>query len=281
MCEFCHKHGEGRKWYLEAKNYSEDLLSDARRRKFIKGFFGEAGDFSDPTPQLEKMTKLPGFVRRVVTWNVNRKMKKIHYGQVLPLEDVEEVFGFVNSITRLSCICRKMTTGREQRYCYGISMAPQDGEFGKLLKEVNPSLLAGIEAGGVERLGKEEAIAAFREHEKDGLCHTVWTFVAPFIGGICNCDRSDCLAMRSTVTYGLPVMFRAEYVADSDLDLCSGCRACMRVCQFGAIGYSAGRRKAVIDPRRCYGCGICRTVCAKEAIALKPRISVAAAAGLW
>ena len=33
-----------------------------------------------------------------------------------------------------------------------------------------------------------------REHEKEGLCHTVWTFQTPFIGGICNCDRADCLA---------------------------------------------------------------------------------------
>ncbi len=31
MCEFCHKHGEGKKWYLQAANYSEDLLSDVRR----------------------------------------------------------------------------------------------------------------------------------------------------------------------------------------------------------------------------------------------------------
>ena len=32
MCEFCLKHGEGEKWYLQAKNYSEDLMSDLRPR---------------------------------------------------------------------------------------------------------------------------------------------------------------------------------------------------------------------------------------------------------
>ena len=26
MCEFCHKHGEGKKWYLQAQNYAEDRL---------------------------------------------------------------------------------------------------------------------------------------------------------------------------------------------------------------------------------------------------------------
>jgi hypothetical protein len=36
MCEFCHKHREGKKWYLEAENYSDDLLSDLKRL-FIEG----------------------------------------------------------------------------------------------------------------------------------------------------------------------------------------------------------------------------------------------------
>ncbi len=35
MCDFCHKHGEGPKWYLEANNYAEDLLSDLKRRDII------------------------------------------------------------------------------------------------------------------------------------------------------------------------------------------------------------------------------------------------------
>ena len=41
MCEFCTKHGEGEKWYLQAKNYSDDLLSDVRRRRFIEEFVSE------------------------------------------------------------------------------------------------------------------------------------------------------------------------------------------------------------------------------------------------
>jgi ferredoxin len=98
-------------------------------------------------------------------------------------------------------------------------------------------------------LSKEEALAAFREHEREGLCHTVWTFVAPFIGGICNCDRSDCMAMKATVTHQFPVMFRAEYVAAVSPGLCNGCRQCMRVCQFGAIGYSAANESGD-RPRR-------------------------------
>jgi hypothetical protein len=41
MCEFCIKHGEGKKWYLNANNYSADLLSDSSRMKFIEEFYHE------------------------------------------------------------------------------------------------------------------------------------------------------------------------------------------------------------------------------------------------
>ena len=28
MCEFCTEHGEGKKWYLEMKNYADELLHE-------------------------------------------------------------------------------------------------------------------------------------------------------------------------------------------------------------------------------------------------------------
>jgi len=83
------------------------------------------------------------------------------------------------------------------------------------------------------------------------------------------------------VTHDIPCMYRAEYVAKTNPDNCSGCRQCMRVCQFGAISYSAGGKKVMIDPRRCYGCGICRAACEKDAIHLEDRSKVPAVANLW
>ena len=32
MCKYCHEHGEGKKWYLQSKNYAQDLESDLKRR---------------------------------------------------------------------------------------------------------------------------------------------------------------------------------------------------------------------------------------------------------
>lgn len=282
MCEFCHKHGEGEKWYLQAQLYSEDLLSDLNRRNFIRDFFLHPEHLTEKEGKLEGLKRLPSFVKAVITPFLVGRQKKVHYGQVVPIEDLERIFDFVNSVIRLPCICRQVTVGTEQRYCYGISMVPtEQSQFAQILREIDASYLTGPDTKGLEVLSKEEAVTSIRELEKKGICHTVWTFTTPFIGGVCNCDRSDCMAMRATVTMSFPVMFRAEYVAEINSELCNGCRQCMRVCQFGAMGYGIAHEKVIIDPRRCYGCGICRASCTKSAIVLKDRSSVPLAARLW
>lgn len=281
MCEFCVKHGEGKKWYLQAANYSEDLLSDIRRQNMIKGFAADTESTAKIVENMRKFTNSPKLIQWLIRRIVPAKMKKKHYGQIVPIEEIEKIFGFVNSIVRVACFCRHVTLGKEKRYCYGISMGPNGGKFGELMRECDSSFLSGPDSVGLETLDKDQALAAFREHEKEGLCHSVWTFQTPFIGGICNCDRTDCLAMRSTVTHNIPVMFRAEFIAATNAEKCNGCRQCMRVCQFGAISYSVANAKTNIDLTKCYGCGICRSVCPKYAISLEPRADVPEAAKLW
>ena len=281
MCEFCLKHGEGKKWYLQAKNYSDDLLSDIHRRKLIEKFFSNPEAFGRDAQRIGHLEKAPSFIRAIISRIITRKMKNDHFGQVVPIEEIEQIFGFVNTIVRVACFCRHVTLGEEKRYCYGISLAANGGKLGEILDGLDDSFISGPDRAGLETLSKDEAISAFRSHELDGICHTVWTFQTPFIGVVCNCDRSDCLTMRATVSHKVPVMFRAEYVADVNPDECTGCRECMRVCQFDAIIHSASNKKAVIDQRLCYGCGVCRSVCKKNAIRLQDRTKIPIAADLW
>jgi len=279
MCEFCVKHGEGKKWYLEAKNYGEDLWHDLKRRRMVADFFNNfQEDMSHRMKQLDILPRAPKLVGGLVKDLITRQYKKRHFGQVVPLEDVERIFQVVNSVVRVPCVCRRLTTGREDRFCFGVSVGSQEGLIGEV---VDPSYWEGPDGKGLERLDKPAALEMMQDFEKDGLFHSIWTFVTPFIGGICNCDRSDCLAMRTTISSGVKVMFKAEYVADVDWDKCSGCRSCMRVCQFGAIGYSAGAKKAKVDMHYCYGCGICRSVCKNDAITLQERAAVPAVANDW
>ncbi len=281
MCEFCHKHGEGKKWYLQAENYSEDLLSDLRRRKFIKDFFEYPENHEKKVASIDDLDKLPSFVRNVVKPTIINREKKTHFGQVIPIEDIEKIIEFVNSVVRLPCICRKVSVGEEKRYCYGISMVPsEESEMGQIVRSIGADYLTGPDTLGLEDVPKEVALQQFKEMEKKGLFHSAWTFITPFIGGLCNCDR-DCLAMKSTKYKSFPVMFRAEYVAEVNPDLCNGCQSCISVCQFGAIRYSMANEKVDVDPLECYGCGVCRSNCAENAIYLNDRNKIPTVANLW
>lgn len=204
-------------------------------------------------------------VRPILTQN----QKADHYGQVVPMEDVEKIFDLVEGAVRLPCVCRRVTTGNmNARYCYGLTLDKQ------LMEALDDSF-------SLELLTKEEALDAIRKLDKEGLVHSVWTFKTPFIGGLCNCDQ-DCMAYRIThARADYPVMFRAEWVAEVSTDKCNGCRQCMRRCQYGAIRYSSNNKKVVIDPTACYGCGVCRPICQLKAISLLPRASVVNAAEIW
>ncbi len=282
MCEFCTKHGEGKKWYLQAANYSDHLLSDLKRRQFIIDFLGHPERLSNNVNKLKDLDRAPSFVKRLARSAVTRRQKRNHFGQVLPLEDVELIFDFVGSIVRLPCICRHSLRGSEHRCCYAVTSLPAaQSNFASLMKEVSADYLNGPDSAGLEELSKEEALRSMEDHEQDGLCHTVWTFITPFTGAICNCDRTGCMGLLATVNYDMPVLFRAEYVAVTDPDRCNGCRECLKLCQFRAIAYNPIQEKAEIDPRQCYGCGICRRHCASDAITLVDRSKVTVAAGLW
>jgi NAD-dependent dihydropyrimidine dehydrogenase PreA subunit len=268
MCEFCTQHGEGKKWYLTMENYSIELLNQNDRRKYAAEFLNGFHTRVPPSlHQLDKIRKTP--VMKLAKPILTHVQKQDHYGQVVPIEDVERIFEMVKGAVRLPCVCRRVTTGNmNARYCYGLTM--DQG----LMDALDDSF-------SLELLTKEEALGSIRKLDHEGLVHSVWTFKTPFIGGLCNCDQ-DCMAYRMThVRRDYPVMFRAEWVAEVATDACNGCRLCMRQCQYGAIRYSSNNRKVSIDPTACYGCGVCRAMCNKNAIRLAPRENIKDAAQVW
>lgn len=268
MCEFCVKHGDGKKWYLTMKNYSQELLHREDRIEYMSYF---ANTFEERVPrkldQIEKLSRLP--FRNIVKPFLTRIQKRDHFGQIVPLEDIEQILAQVDGIMRLSCPCRRVTTGQKNaRYCYVLTADPQ------LAAEIDDSY-------SLEVITSIEAIESIRALDDEGLIHSVWTFKTPYIGALCNCDQ-DCIAYRTSYSRGYyQIMFRGEYVALVDFDACNGCRNCMRQCHFGAIRYSAVNKKVEIDVRQCFGCGVCRASCHKDAIKLHARSSYPVAAKIW
>ena len=194
-----------------------------------------------------------------------------HFGQVIPIEDVEKVIDLADSITRIPCGCRFLTTGKTNaRYCFGLGIS----KWGSLKGVPDAS-------SSLEVLDKQEARRIIREYDQEGLIHSVWTSITPYLMGLCNCDH-DCLAYKMYIEQrGLPSFFRAEYVCRVDPELCSGCKDCIKQCQFGAQFYSSALGKVYIDPTRCFGCGVCRAACPTDGIQLVPREEDPQAAGVW
>lgn len=271
MCEFCISHGEGKKWYELMSNYSRELLARDGRQEFIKNLFPVLRRNGVYVEKLGAMRKSMPLVYRFIRMMTTRRMKREHFGQVVPVEDAEMVIDMAHSVTRLSCVCREATEGvSNARYCFALGFDPE-GIFGDY-----PDL-----KNSLETIAPGEAKRLLREFDREGLIHSIWTFKTPFIGGLCNCDR-DCLAYRYQVSTGLiQVMFRAEYVAEIEPLLCRGCRNCQKVCQFGALEYSALNRKIAVNARLCYGCGVCRAACEQGAISLRDRKGMPEVAELW
>jgi len=281
MCQFCHQHGDGKKWYLKAENYSQELLDNLERRQFILDFLRMYGveEGSKYEKAFQKALEAPAWMRQIIYWLRERRHRRDHFGQVVPLEDLAQVLDLASSIVRLPCLCRKVNKGRiDAEYCFGLGLDPEKllGLKDRVLETFNP----GPEDAHFDRLSKAEALDLHRDFEKQGLIHTIWTLKTPFIGSLCNCDRADCLAMLS-YRYNFHAFFRGEYVAEVSPEDCIGCRACHSLCQFGAIGFSVMDQKTFIDPIRCYGCGICRPACEMAAIHLTPRNEHPLAHNLW
>ncbi len=268
MCEFCTQHGEGKKWYLNMENYSKELIEQEGRRAYMTEFLNT---FEQRTPgemaQVEALSHTP--IARPLDWYLTRTQKKNHFGQVVPIEDVEQIFKLAEGVIRLPCVCRKVTTGQKNaRYCYGLTLDQ------RLHDSLDNSF-------SLEILAPQQALEAVRKLDKEGLVHSVWTFKTPYIGGLCNCDQ-DCMAYR--VTYErryFQNMFRGEQVARVNLEACNGCKVCIRQCQFGAMRFSAANKKVMVDARACYGCGVCRTACNRDAIGLFARAEDPVAARIW
>ena len=175
---------------------------------------------------------------------------------ILPYDDVRALFVQANSFIARDCICRKEQDILGERKCDSprencLSFSPVEGAFGQ------------------DGISRDEALAILDETEQVGLVHTVSNSIAD-VSYVCNCCGCCCAILRGITEWGVEnSVARANYYAETDLDLCVGCGTCEDRCQVGAV--SVVDDVAVVDRSRCIGCGLCVTGCPNEAMHLHLR----------
>lgn len=271
MCEFCASHGEGKKWYENIRNYTEEVFHQVNSEEHFKDYLSNFRHSLEVDIQTAYRWKrrLPRLYHFFVYPLVTRHLKKTHFGQIIPIEDAKNLLSNFSSIVRLPCVCRRVTISQEKRFCLGIGM------------DLTPTFRELPDFRDFDTLTVKEAQDYLNHLDLEGNTHSVWTFNTPFIAAICNCDR-DCMAYRFQMKMEIgKVMWKGEYVAAIDPFLCDGCRECMKRCYFGGIRYDRKNDKCSVNLMNCYGCGICRTVCKNNAVTLLDRNTVPEVAHVW
>jgi ferredoxin len=268
MCEFCVQHGDGQKWYLAAENYAFDLTRDLERREFMIDFVrGFDTRMKRNVRLLDAVARAPRPAQDAFKSVARKNQLRDHFGQPVPIEECERILDFATSVVQLPCVCRHFAGMPEEGYCLAVTVTPIDD----VLNEAFSDYLAGPDVSALQRLSRAEAVAVLERAEHEGLMHSVWTFKTPFIAAICNRNlASGCMAMKTTLQWNHPSMWRGEYVASIKTGACSGCGACVERCPFSAVTLGTSG-VAEIDERACFGCGICRSACGMRAIRLIDR----------
>jgi Pyruvate/2-oxoacid:ferredoxin oxidoreductase delta subunit/predicted transcriptional regulator len=192
---------------------------------------------------------LPQAVMRVVPINVSVEPNS----QVLVSDDVGKLIDGARNIAVTRCSCRVV-----------------DGACGKPLDvciQLDRAADYALDRGTGRQLSHAEARRVLEMCEAEGLVHVAENKQG--VGHvICNCCR-DCCINWPSVEKGVgkfvsPSRFRAVIHADE----CTGCELCIERCFFGAMSMVDGGGLVAVDEKKCMGCGVCRPVCAVDAISM-------------
>ena len=80
--------------------------------------------------------------------------------------------------------------------------------------------------------------------------------------------QAKAAASRASTVLARDFITAGGVAASVQADMCSGCRACMKCCPFGAIDYLEQEARCEVNQALCKGCGTCAAACPSEAISL-------------
>lgn len=192
---------------------------------------------------------LPAPAARVIPVNESVSSE----AQVMPFDDIGELVNSARRIAVVNCTCRVV-----------------EGDCGLPLEnciQLNKAADYTVERGTGREITQEETLAILEEARRVGLVHVVDNRRA---NGhiICNCCRDCCVNWPDPKNYRQKFAAPSRFTASVNMDLCSACETCVDRCFFDAIVMNDAGDLAVVDEKKCLGCGVCQVTCDDGAISL-------------
>ena len=175
---------------------------------------------------------------------------------MLPTEQVIEFLRSARSYALTPCACRS----RYQRcdnpleVCFLLDDAADQS----------------VDDGTARHVSLEEATVVLRQANEHGLVHLTIYEPEHRVGAVCSCCSCCCHDLQFLRVYGRSdLVAHSEYVAQTDVETCTRCGACVERCVFGARVWQEDC--LIYDAGACYGCGLCVTDCPAGATVLALR----------
>ncbi|MBI2865459.1 MAG: hypothetical protein HYX94_12970 [Chloroflexi bacterium] len=185
-----------------------------------------------------------------------------HTGSVVPYETARDLILQGERFAAAECACRKVW-----KHCDVAAMPPTCLYVG-----LAADTWVKFKRHGAREIDRVQALALLEYCRGEHLVHCLWTCTTPDVYAICNCCPVDCAGMQVRRA-GIPEGSQpSPFISQTDPDLCDACGLCVEFCHtypFGARILIDGR--IAVDETRCVGCGVCREVCACDAITLRSR----------
>jgi len=178
--------------------------------------------------------------------------------ELLPEEDLRELYKKASSIALIPCPCRMEMHDRSCNTPDEMCIA------------INRSAEYHFKRGVGKRLTPEEAV----EFDKTVRKHNSFA-VAPIAKElpmvICNCHDCCCDALLSFKENNADIRamhIPSRFLAVVNHENCIGCQKCLEACNYDAVSMrkhpGMKKWKAYVDPDMCMGCGTCVVNCPKK-----------------
>jgi NAD-dependent dihydropyrimidine dehydrogenase PreA subunit len=194
---------------------------------------------------------------------------------ILPCEDIREVFKAQKRIAVVPCSCRYRTTA------VGEHCAHTAEEDLWQCVQVNRGAEYALAREAGKELNLDEALDLIDRIEEHGLLHT-WHNNTSLTGASvsCHCCRDCCMMAvpMDMVKEPLNKLWeKSRFIAVVKEEACIGCQTCVDRCQFDAIemvkpegATKTKKLKAKVNPETCFGCGVCVVGCDQvQALSMK------------